>query len=219
MPNPNKILICSALKFEARGIIDKLELKPARIVEGIKTYKGDLQNHQAYLCITGVGLQNGSAIVKKVLDAIEPDVVMNFGLAGSLIDALKPGQLFIPLACKNIEGQEYKCDNYLREKWREYAEPDRRIDSEYKLISLDNPVNRREVREKLRKDMQVHAVDMEAFEQAKLAFMAGLPFVCLKIISDNAGFLAAFQYWTGMRKKSELLGETVKGLLRLFVTL
>ena len=57
---------------------------------------------------------------------------------------------------------------------------------------------------------------MEAFEQAKIAFESGVPFACLKIISDNAVILAAFQYWMGMRKRSELLGDTVEGLVNLF---
>ena len=145
-----KILLCSALKFEARVIIERLKLAETQIVDGIETFKDNFGKLPIYLCITGVGMTKSSFTVKKVFEAVEPKVILNFGLAGSLIESVKPGQLFIPAACKNIEGQEYQCDKGTLEKWSEYLALKNDDSPECNLISLDRPVNRREMRKKFK---------------------------------------------------------------------
>ena len=212
MGKDNKnILIFSAIQLEARGIINRLRLKRDGNIDGLKVYSSESADQRINLVITGVGMRKSAFAAECSIAHFKPDVVFNFGLAGSLDNRLNPGQLIIPEALRDIDGQSLKPDQAIVSNWREIiGEID---NAKYNLISLYRPVNKSAVRNHLNLTQNVHSVDMEAFEQLKISAEAGIPFACMKIISDGAGFFSILQYWKDMMKMSNVLGETVEKIL------
>ncbi len=127
----------------------------------------------AYAAATGMGAaaaMRGFAEVQQAAGSL--DAVLSYGWAGALSCAVKPPDVFAP-------GEI--IDSRTGERFRSAAPQEGKT---LRLITLDHVARTREKRP-LAERYQAVLVDMEAATIARLARAHGIPFLCLKAISDG----------------------------------
>lgn len=209
----NSIVVFAALKSEANGVIRSLELSRTSLAGLLKLYRGAFREMEVLLAITGVGTQRSGKIAAIALEKLRPDCIFNLGSAGSLHSSLEPGTVFIPDWLIKDDKTAVKQDDAIIEKLTGFCRKNGHKCRTGKLITLKEPVNRSAFKNRIYKEHDALAVDMEACQQALLAQRSGIPFVCLKIISDGATFLAVLQYWRRIKRISGELGEIILKLI------
>jgi nucleoside phosphorylase len=98
------LVIFSAFKKEAIGLLGLLKIK--KIVKNKNTviYDGTINNKRMIICITGMGKSNASVAASQVIEMkLENPVFLIQGISGSLIDSLKVGDLIMYESIRNLD--------------------------------------------------------------------------------------------------------------------
>jgi len=117
----------------------------------------------------------GRSLAKAAVGDAKPTAILNTGFCGGLDPSLAVGQLFV--ANKVVfEDSEYTVEL-----------PDKIGNTMVGTIACsDRVVISREEKADLRSRTGAHAVDMESFAVAECAQRLGVPFYCVRIVSDTA---------------------------------
>jgi Nucleoside phosphorylase len=123
-----------------------------------------------------------SKLLKRRLKAVGPDVVgvVSMGLAGALAPIPKVGDPLIGTHVVTAR-EHYACDpgwsKLLRTKLPEALS--------VVIAGVDEPAMHMSAKKELFRDTGAHAVDMESHIAARFAHERGIPFVVLRVISDD----------------------------------
>ena len=136
-----------------------------------------------WVVITGPGPERARLGLDRLLDC-GPQVILNFGVSGSLVEDLNCGDLICPGLLRHKD-QGLDIDSKLKK------ETDRALSCSGLNIKdgvlytssrvLEGPEEKRRLHER----SLAHAVDMEAFFLARGCMEARVPFYCVKAISDT----------------------------------
>ncbi|WP_419778912.1 phosphorylase [Maridesulfovibrio sp.] len=179
-----KIAIVAAMEQEAQAIC------PAPKNETIGKFaalSGKLSNGAGYRCIvSGIGIAR-AAEAAALLCAEKPDLLLSIGVSGGLAPGIDTGCL---IAATAIHSDIADFDS-----WHE-ADSDAKLRSELisacgkiqcgKLITATEPVLTPQDKLFMFERTGAMAVDMESIAVAKAAKQAGIPFSCIRAISDDA---------------------------------
>ena len=142
----------------------------------------------------GVGKINATFNTLRLIEKIKPDLIINFGTAGSkkkglsgLIECTRFYQRDMDVRSLNFKLGETPFDDI-----NEII-----ISDGYSCGSGDNFVDQ-EI------EMQVDVVDMEAYAIAKVCKKKGIKFRCFKYISDNADSNSSTDWKENLKKGSNL---------------
>ncbi|WP_417518913.1 hypothetical protein [Minwuia sp.] len=107
--------------------------------------------------------------------------LLSFGLAGALVDDLRPGDLLLPAVVTTVDGERFPVD---ADWWRHAGGllPAARHDL---LLGVDQAARTPGQKIFLRESAQAASVDMESHHLARAAHDAGLPFLTIRAISDD----------------------------------
>lgn len=132
------------------------------------------------ICVAGVGT-SGDAAAEKAIAATTADLVVNAGFAGGLTEATRPGHCFSVTEWIGCDPSPRTCalPSPLRDQLKRL-----RIQPAA-AITVDQPVGNLEERQRLAA-AGAELVEMEGARWAAAAARHGLPFLSLRVISDNA---------------------------------
>ncbi|ACV59451.1 purine or other phosphorylase family 1 [Alicyclobacillus acidocaldarius subsp. acidocaldarius DSM 446] len=139
---------------------------------------------------TGVGPARAADGLARLIRADRPALVVGAGVCGALEPALRLGDLVLPAEAVAPEGarESLALDERLCQLARRFAEAHGgsaqiggRIVSVERIAST--PTDKRE----LARRFEALAVDQETFAWARVAREAGIPFVAVRVVLDEAG--------------------------------
>lgn len=194
-----KILLVSATRKE---------LHP--IKKAIQFFSQQTDDVKFDFLTTGIGLGNARAKITTGI-GVSPkyDFVINPGLAGSLSPSLNIGDVFFPTTFQVFRNGTIETisranfENHFPETW-----------IRGKLFSSEKPVVTSEQKSKITSACGALAVDMEAFALSESCRQAKIPFISLKIISDQADSTTLRTFFRELNKNIAILSTETLHLIR-----
>ena len=211
----NKTGIIGAMELEVETLKSKMTV--SRIVKkaGMEFFEGSLNGAQAVIVRSGVGKVNAALCVQILVDLFEITHIINTGVAGSLNAKLDIGDILIsrdalhhdvdatifgykPGEVPQLGIREFPADDRLVQLAKASCE---KVNADChavtgRVVSGDQFISSREVKEKLIADFQGDCAEMEGASIAHGAYLNHVPFVIIRAISDKADDSAEMDYPT-----------------------
>lgn len=190
-----KILILAAMDKETDLLINLLQNPEMRVIAGSKTWRGTIGNHSVDISRCGIGKVNSALNTLRFIQLIQPDLVINSGVAGGA--GLPVGSVLVAdkVAYHDVwcgPGTEYgQADNMplfmlpyhkIVDITKEDGLQQGLICSGDKFIS--SPEEIKFIKSKF---PEVKAVDMESAAVAQTCIICGIPFAIIRVVSDTPG--------------------------------
>lgn len=176
--SPRKIVVLCALAMEG----DALKAAMGEVLRG--AWPND---DVCKIVRCGVGRDKSQRRAREIITQERPELIINFGFAGSLVNdsvSWKIGDMAVAeIVCHDGGGQALgPClpDDGLLKLARECGFRPAR------LATAIAPVQEAREAQRIRSELGVELVDMEAFFIAGLASIHSIKFLCLKVVSDLA---------------------------------
>ena len=209
------ILIVVAMEVEAKVLLGKLDNYVVNEKMGFTFYEGNISDSKVIILLTGVGVINASSAITVAIMGYNPDIVINYGIAGAMSKEIHTKDIIIGTSVCNInsfitselkEGEGSNPTNWELLTFLS-GEKDRYIEynSDDRLLELVKDINynygnvlygkigsgdcwNREVDRilYLNKRYGVIVEDMESISIYTLASKFKIPVISIKIISDNS---------------------------------
>lgn len=211
----SKTGIIGAMELEVETLKSKMTV--SRIVKkaGMEFFEGSLNRAQAVIVRSGVGKVNAALCVQILVDLFEVTHIINTGVAGSLNAKLDIGDILIsrdalhhdvdatifgytPGEVPQLGIREFPADERLMQLAKASCE---RVNADChavigRVVSGDQFISSREVKEKLIAGFQGDCAEMEGASVAHGAYLNQVPFVIIRAISDKADDSAEMDYPT-----------------------
>jgi nucleoside phosphorylase len=163
-------------------------MKNILIIAATKKEIENLKNIEAEGCsldylITGIGYKKASDSIHNV-DLLKYDIVINAGIAGSLTDNYHKGDLIL---ASKVYLEEHQSKKPI-ELSNDFIELVKTIDqiSRVAIVTVKAAIKTEKDKRRIRKNCpEAEAVDMEAYPWAEVTDRHSIPFLILKVISDN----------------------------------
>jgi len=201
-------------------------LKPQRVVLIGSAFKAEVVNlmqliKQRQACypgisfdfiITGKGLDNARRRLNLKFAQNIHLLILNIGSAGAIDTKIAPLTVFWPDRFYSL------VDNQLKviQTKNDFNFSEQSLTVNWKrgtLFSSATPVISTAEREKIQESYQANAVDMEAFAYAEFCERRGIPFFCLKIITDQADSAAETSFRENLNASARILAENGLSLI------
>lgn len=190
-----KILILAAMDKETDLLINLLDSPEMRIIAGTKTWRGKIGPHSVDISRCGIGKVNSAVNTLRFIQLIQPDLVINSGVAGGA--GVPIGTILVADKVAYHDtwcgpGTEYgQADGMplFMTPYHKVLEITDKDGMEQGLIcSGDKFITSHEEIEFIRsKFHEVKAVDMESASVAQTCIICGIPFAIIRIVSDTPG--------------------------------
>lgn len=197
----NTIGIIGAMDIEIKEILTNLSNPKTIKHDGFEITVGRFGRNKIILSKCGIGKVNSAVTTQYIIDKYKPDYIINKGLAGSLTDKLKLGDIIIGekmiqhdfdlTAFGKVKGDMqnnskknsptfYYSDKDLVNKFLKF--PDVKTGT---ILTGDVFVIDTKQKEKLQKEFNADAIDMESAAIAQTAQRNNIPVLVLRTISDT----------------------------------
>jgi adenosylhomocysteine nucleosidase len=164
-----------------------------------------LKGRDIWILSTGIGRENAVDAVSHAIQLYQPDYIVNAGMAGALDPRLKSGEA---LRIEKIISAELSKPAILLN--HDQGNSLRKAT----LVSVEKPLMNAGQKKILRNSVMASCVDMEAYETAEICFQKRIPFVCVKVISDQADENTKSEFKANIHPCSNILAESVLKFIR-----
>lgn len=180
--------------MEAHPFLKRVEVRSRRKVGKAVYREAFFEGHTILVVRCGIGPQRATESLRS-LDVM-PSWIVSVGTAGALVDDLRVGDLVVAqstVCSTSPQGTNASCSQKAQLLFQA-AQRTSTPCSFGKIVSVDRAVFHRHAREELNRDTGAVAVDMESYWLSLEAVRLGVPFVALRVISDemNSPPLPAF---------------------------
>ena len=197
-----KIGIIAAMQLELNGFLSVLKNQQEVSFGKFKYYTGSIGDHDIILMLCGIGKVNAAVGTTLLIDKLQPDYIINTGVAGGFSDSLAIGDLVISTEVSHHDadvtvfdyqyGQipdmppSFEADSTLVDFAMNALPGDSSL-SIYrgKIISGDSFIHEEsQIQDIRRKFPDITAVEMEGSAIAQTCYLFSIPFVVIRSISD-----------------------------------
>ncbi len=179
-----KIAIVAAMEQEAQAICPAPQHESGKKVQILT---GSLKNNNSFKCIiSGIGIKRATEAAEH-LCAEKPDLILSIGVSGGLSVGLEAGSL---VAATSIHSDVAGIDSWFEN------DDDAQMRSDLipacgniqcgKLITASEPVLTPEEKLFMHERTGALAIDMESIAIAQVAKKTGIPFGCIRAVSDDS---------------------------------
>lgn len=215
--------IIGAMEMEIEGLKKRMSITKEEEICGLKYYVGTLEGKDVVVVKCSPGKVNAALCAQTIILRYEPKLIINPGVAGGIGDNVYIGDLVVGTACV-----QYDCDttalgepkgNLSTNKGelvhlpchKEYSE----LFSETAAEVYEGKVHRGIVATgdqfvadpvkclELKRDFEAMACEMEGGSIAQACFLADIPFVALRSISDNANMEGKVDFMSFARQSAK----------------
>ena len=198
----NKIGIICAMKTEAEQILAAMTEAEAKTVGSMEFHLGTIGEKDVILCVCGIGKVFAAMCAQTMILAFSPDCIINSGVAGSLTDALEILDVAVaedlvqhdmdtsPLGdpvglISGINRVSLPADGALVREICSAASELGISTRRGRIASGDQFIAAPAQKERIKAQFDPIACEMEGAAIAQAAFVAGIPFACIRAISDS----------------------------------
>ena len=197
------IAVIVAMDKELKLVLAQMENKAEGEIEGVKTYTGEIGRHKVTAFKCGIGKVNAALTAYKAVSRLQPDLVINSGVAGGTDESMHIGQI---LVAERIAYHDVWCGPGTvygaADGYPEYFPADSKSVEVLKnlpeeaqsniryglLCSGDKFISTPEEVADIKKHFPDSlGCDMESAALAQTCSMLGIPFLCLRVMSDMPG--------------------------------
>ncbi|WP_240911503.1 phosphorylase family protein [Paludisphaera soli] len=178
-PSPADVGVVMAMPMEAGHLIDKLARVRRYAARGLTVVEGELEGRILAVLASGVGAASARRGVEHLLAGHRPQVIVSAGFAGALDPALNRNDLIAPRSLIDGSGEVVEIAAGL-------VGPVPGIRSVGRLLLVDHVVTSAAEKARLRNEHQADLIDMETFAAAVAARERRVPFLSLRVVSDDA---------------------------------
>lgn len=225
--------IIVAMQEELDEILNIMNNVTKEETNNIILYKGVIENKNIILVKSGVGKVNAARVTQILIDKLEVDVMINIGAAGALNPNLNIGDIVI--ANKLIQhdfditafghnkgyitgvGEYISCDEELVNKLENVVNKEK--SKEYKAIigiiaSGDIFCTEVKMKEKIYSKFNADCVEMEGAAIAQICYLANIPFIVIRSISDSPNGNNAIVFDEFVKLASKRCAQILKEFLK-----
>lgn len=205
--------IIGAMENEIALLLDEMQNMQMIEKASMKFYKGEIAGKSAVVVRSGIGKVNAAVCAQILVDNFGAEAIINTGIAGSLNNDINIGDLVLSTDVVHHDmdatgfgypvGQipqmqefSFPADERLRELAKSVC-AERDLDAnvfEGRIVSGDQFISSREVKERIIQDVGGYAVEMEGAAIGQAAYLNGIPFLIVRCISDKADDSAELDY-------------------------
>lgn len=178
-PSSADVGVVMALPTEAGFLIDRLQRVRRYKTRSLTVIEGELEGRVLAVIVSGVGLASAKRGAERLLDGHRPRLLVSAGFAGALDPDLNRNDLVVPRSVADLSGETIEIDGDLTGD----APVIRRVG---KLLLVDRVITESAEKSRLRHEHGADLIDMETFGVAVAARDRGVPFVSLRVVSDDA---------------------------------
>ena len=200
-----KIGIIGAMDVEVAYLKEQMNVKNVVKKAGMEFFEGSIGSMPVVVVRSGVGKVNAGICVQILADLFDVTHVLNSGVAGSLNNDINIGDIVVSTSAMyhdvdaTVFGYQkgeipqmgvvsFPADEGLRQaavRAVQETAPDVQV-FEGQIISGDQFISSREVKQKLMRDFHGFCAEMEGAAIAQTAYLNKIPFVIIRAISDKA---------------------------------
>ena len=198
----SRIGIIAAMQLELDGFLSNLENREEVLYGKFRYYTGTINSREVIIMLCGVGKVNAAVGTTLLIDKMEPDYIINTGVAGGFSNSLNLGDLIVSTEVSHHDaditvfnyqyGQipdmppSFKADPHLVDLAMEaFPENVQIAIHRGKIISGDSFIHKDSQIEGIRKNFtDIAAVEMEGSAIAQTCHLFSVPFVVIRSISD-----------------------------------
>ena len=186
-------IVC-AMDSELTLLRDRIEGRREETLAATPFYSGSIDGVPVVVCGCGVGKANAAMHTQILIDRFAPDVILHNGVAGALGDGLNVYDVVIGSEFVYHDMQEFILRDFEPLELVYYADPALvRVVSALcpgarvgRIATGDLFVTEKGDKEAIREKTGALCVDMESAAIAHTAFLNGIRFAALRVISDQA---------------------------------
>jgi len=200
-------MIAAAVDMEVRCLRRRLgHLSKEKISKG-KAWSGTWQGEPLWLVVTGVGPASIRKTVSPLVQSGRFCGILSIGYAGALKPSYRVGDIVIPEEVRflpPLSGQSHQPDPDLfravtetaqRKGWSVHTQP---------MLTSERVISSSEEKISLGKTHLAGSVEMESSVLAEMCRKASVPFLVVRVISDEASFdlpddMAFLEHWRQRR--------------------
>lgn len=185
------IAVLGAMAQEVAGLRRLMVVEEVRRDGVCRTWRGRRRGQGVLLVETGIGRLRAERAAAHVLDNFAFTVVLSVGFGGALNNGFSVGDVVLCRAlCADAEpaGELLDLDGKLLGLCRRVGGELHRLVKivEGTCVTVGLPVCRVQRRRELARNCNAGLVDMESYWIGKIAVGRGLPFLCIRCVSDSA---------------------------------
>lgn len=189
------ITIIAAVEGEVKKLKERiLPIEQGNIGNG-KYLLGKFLSKDVLIIQSGAGISRAKSVVSKVFDNFLPRIMISTGSCGALIESLRKEDVVIGseivfkrggISGKGDNDTESFCPEIkLTEKVYRLLKDSSLSVWQGKILSIGKFIYQRETKKMLSQRYNVIAVEMECGGIAQIAREKGLPFIAVKVVSDE----------------------------------
>jgi adenosylhomocysteine nucleosidase len=173
------IAVVAALSIEVGDLIDKLRRVRTYQAAEVTITEGELGDKIIAVVVSGAGRIAARRAIDLTIAGHRPRMVISAGFAGALAPDLERNQLVVPSAVIDLENHRYEIDPPALAS----ALPSIRRG---RLVTVDQIMATASEKQSLRQATEADLVDMESSAVARACLERMIPFVPIRVISDDA---------------------------------
>ena len=214
--------IIGAMEEEVLALADMMEGVESTKLAGMVFKKGMLKGKEAVVVRSGIGKVNAAVCTQILADVYHVDAVINTGVAGSLKNEINIGDIVVssdavqhdmdatgfgyaPGVIPRMPVSVFVADKKLIEAAKAAcaeAVPEIGI-FEGRVVSGDQFITDKDTKKRLIDTFDACCTEMEGAAIAQAAYLNGIPFLIIRVISDKADDSASMDYGEFERKAIE----------------
>ena len=226
--------IC-ALDAEVEGIISEMKNREKYKYARLTYHVGEIHGQYVVAAECGVGKVNAAMSTQIMIDRFSPDVIINSGIAGSLSEGIKIGDIVISKDCvqHDYDGTEMgdppgliyfndeklisiPADKDIVEKLYQACEIlDNTKILTGRIASGDSFIANHERRQKIAYMFDSIACEMEGGAVAQVCYRNGIPYAILRCISDDFSMKESIDYFTFRNIAAEKSVKVIRRFLEI----
>lgn len=205
------IAIIGAMPEEISEIQKIMTEKVTEVYSKINFTKGIINGVECVVALSGIGKVNAAVCTQTTIMIYSPDIIINTGIAGALREDIKIGEIVLAdyvmqhdidttavgdekALIPTLNIVKIPCDNYTNEKIKALSKSLEDTLHIGTIASGDQFICNREKLYDIRDKFNASVCEMEAGSIGQVCYMNSVPFVALKIISDNANEDSNIEY-------------------------
>ncbi|MCL2199184.1 MAG: 5'-methylthioadenosine/adenosylhomocysteine nucleosidase [Defluviitaleaceae bacterium] len=223
--------IIGAMQVEVEGLIKKMSNTVIDVYSGVTFVRGKLGDTDVVVAKCGMGKVNAAVCVQTMILMYKPKIILNTGVAGSISNALRIGDIVIgqfvvqhdydltPIGhekgyIEEVDKILFPCDQSAVEILEKIAAKHGTYHTGV-IATGDQFVDRIDIKNEISGKFNALAVEMEGASLAHVCDLNNIPFGIVRVISDSADMDSHFEFFKFVEETAKISIEIISEFVQI----